>query len=257
MNRASRGRAVWIAWLMMLGGLFVPSSVMAQAPCSCPTPDPGVWIGTAGAGLSMTQGNTDTINFNLSFDVTRDPKTRNIMKWTGLYLRGEQESELVADRLSLGFRDEYKLSSRAYVFGQIDYLRDTFKLIDYLVAPTGGLGYRLVETPSTTFSADGGIGAVWEKNPGIDVSTDAAVTAGEKLEHKITATSTFRHAATALWKADDFADGLYTISVGLGARLSGQLLLSVDLLDTFQNKPPTPTTGKNDVALVTSIAATF
>lgn len=257
MNRASRGRAVWIVWSMMLGGLFAPSSVMAQAPCSCPPPDPGVWIGTAGAGLSMTQGNTDTINFNLSFDVTRDPKTRNIMKWTGLYLRGEQESELVSDRLSLGFRDEYKLSSRAYVFGQINYLRDTFKLIDYLVAPTGGLGYRFVETPSTTFSVDGGVGAVWEKNPGIDVTTDVAATAGEKLEHKITATSTFRHAATALWKADDFADGLYTISVGLGARLSGQLLLSVDLLDTFQNKPPTPTTGKNDVALVTSIAATF
>lgn len=257
MNRVSRGLTVWIVWsAVVLGGVLAPSSAMAQA-CSCPPPDPGVWIGTAGAGLSMTQGNTDTINFNVSFDITRDPKTRNVMKWTGLYLRGEQESELVSDRLSLAFRDEYKLSSRAYVFGQIEYLRDTFKLIDYLVAPTGGLGYRLVETPATTFSVDGGVGAVWEKNPGIDVSTDVAVTAGEKLEHKITATSTFRHAVTALWKADDFEDGLYTISVGLGARLTGQLLLAVDLLDTYKNKPPTASTGKNDVALVTSIAATF
>jgi hypothetical protein len=33
--------------------------------------------------------------------------------------------------------------------------------------------------------------------------------------------------------------------------------LSVDLLDTFKNKPPTADTKKNDVALVTSLAAKF
>lgn len=226
----------------------------AQDP---PPPDPGTWIGTAGAGVALTSGNSDTLNFNVAFDATRDPKTRNVMKWTGLFLRGEQNDALVANRLSLGFRDQYALSARAYTYGQIDYLRDTFKLIDYIVAPTAGLGYKVFDTAATRFSTDAGLGAVWEKNPGLDVLSSMALTAGEQFEHALTATSTLKHAATALWKANDLADGLYTVSIGLATRISEQLQLSVELLDTFKNRPPTAATKKNDVALVTAITAKF
>lgn len=39
--------------------------------------------------------------------------------------------------------------------------------------------------------------------------------------------------------------------------MSDQLQLSVDLLDTFKNRPPTAATKKNDVAVVTAITAKF
>ena len=243
-----------------LAGVMLLSSTslaFAQQPAAPPPPDPGTWIGSASAGLALTSGNSDTLNFNVAFDITRDPKTRNIMKWTGLYLRGEQEGEVTADRLSLAFRDKYALNPRTFVFGQIEYLRDTFKLIDYLVAPTVGVGYKVVDTEPTKFAVDAGLGAVWEKNPDVDVKTNLAITAGEKLEHKLTPTATFKHAATALWKANDFADGLYTISAGLSTKISDQVQLSVELLDTFKNRPPTPETNKNDLALVTNITAKF
>jgi putative salt-induced outer membrane protein YdiY len=237
--------------------LLTSAAAGAQQPAVPPPPDPGTWIGSASAGLALTSGNSDTLTFNVAFDITRDPKTRNIMKWTGLYLRGEQEGELTADRLSLAFRDQYALNPRAFVFGQIEYLRDTFKLIDYLVAPTVGLGYKVVDTEPTKFAVDAGVGAVWEKNPAVDVKTSLAITAGEKLEHALTPTSTIKHAATALWKADDFADGLYTFSVGLATKISEQVQLSIEFLDTFKNRPPTAETKKNDVALVTNITAKF
>ena len=102
MGCVKEGRITLVVWSVFMGALMMPSSLFAQAPCSCPPPDPGVWIGTAGAGLSLTSGNTDTINYNFSFDITRDPKTRNVMRWTGLYLRGDQDDEAVANRLSLG-----------------------------------------------------------------------------------------------------------------------------------------------------------
>jgi putative salt-induced outer membrane protein len=251
-GRAAAFNAVIIA----LAATLFPSSVFAQQPAA-PPPDPGTWIGTAGAGLALTGGNSDTFNFNLTFDATRDPKTRNVMKWTGLFIRGEQEGESVVNRLSLAFRDQYALTKRSFAFGQIDYLRDTFKSIDYLVAPTVGLGHKLIDTEPTKFSVDGGIGAVWEKNPLRDVRTSLALTAGEKVEHALTATSTLKHAATGLWKADDLADGLYTVSIGLGTKISEQFQLSIDLLDTFKNRPPTPATKKNDVALVTALTAKF
>ena len=91
--------------------------------------------GTAGAGVSMTSGNSDNMNYNRSFDVTRTPKARNVMKWTG--------------------------------------------------------------------------------------------------------------------------DGLYTFSIGLATRIPERLQLSIDLLGTFRNRPPTPVTTKNDVAFVTAVTSKF
>ena len=252
----SRVQAARLALLLAAAWLLPTSTVSAQQP-PAQVEDPGTWTGSAGAGLSLTSGNSDTLNFNVAFDLTRDPKTRNVMKFKGLYLRGEQDDATTVNRTSLAFRDQYALSTRAFAFGQVEYLRDTFKLIDYLVAPTAGVGYKVIDTEPTQFAVDGGLGVVWEKNPDFDVRTDVALTAGETLVHKLSSTASLKHAATALWKADDFADGLYTVSVGVAAQLTPRMQLSFDVLDTFKNKPPTPETRKNDVALVTAIVAKF
>ena len=111
--------------------------------------------------------------------------------------------------------------------------------------------------PATKFTVDAGVGAVWEKNPDVDADASVAITAGEKLEHQLTPNATLKHGITALWKADDFADGLYTFSIGLASNISERFQLSCDLLDTFKNRPPTADTKKNDVALVTAVTAKF
>jgi putative salt-induced outer membrane protein len=226
-------------------------------PPPAPAPPPDAWTGTAGAGASITSGNADTVSYNVAFDLTRDPRTRSVQKMKGLYLRGEREGELIANQLALAFRHQFNVTPRLYVFGQLDYLRDTFKRIDYLVAPTFGVGYKVVDTERTKFSVDAGLGAVWEKNPDLDADASAAITAGEKLEHQITATTSLRHAVTALWKADDVADGLYTFSVGVGFKISERLQFTMDLVDTFKNRPPDAATEKNDVVFVTALAAKF
>jgi hypothetical protein len=110
MSVSKRGTVVSAAVAAVLVGLFLPARVLAQQPCPCPpTPDPGVWIGSVGAGLALTSGNSDTMNVNVAFDVTRDPKTRNVMKATGLFLRGEREGDLITNRLSFAFRDQYAI----------------------------------------------------------------------------------------------------------------------------------------------------
>jgi putative salt-induced outer membrane protein len=235
--------------------VVVTSMAFAQAPAA-PEPPP-TWTGSAGAGVAVTAGNSDTMNYNLGFDITRTPQARNVMKWTGLHLRGDQNDVVVVNRTSLGFRDEYILSGRTFLFGQIDYLRDTFKLIDYLVAPTAGVGYKIIDTEPAKFAVDAGVGSISEKNPGVDVRTSAALTAGEKLQVQLTPTAVLKHATTGLWQADDLQDGLYTFSIGVATQISQRVQLSVDLLDSFKNKPPTAATKKNDVALVTAITTKF
>ncbi len=229
----------------------------AQTPAQAPTEPARIWTGTAGAGLSVTSGNSDTKNYNLAFDLTRTPKARNVMRWNGLYLRGSQSDTVVVNRTSLTYRDEYTLSGRTFLFGQLDYLRDTFKRIDYLVAPTAGVGFKLVNTDAAKFLVDVGGGTISEKNPGLDLRTNGAVSASEKLTLQLTPSSSFKHAATGLWNASDFSDSLYTFSVGLGTKISERMQLSIDVLDTYKNRPPNAATQKNDVAFVTAITAKF
>src|SRR5688572_25278838 len=66
----------------------------AQAPQQ-PTP---VYTGNIGGGFALTGGNTDTRNFNLTAGMVRDPKTRNVIKGTAAYLRGDQNDVLNLDR---------------------------------------------------------------------------------------------------------------------------------------------------------------
>jgi putative salt-induced outer membrane protein len=231
----------------------------AQPPAP-PAPPPGpppLWTGSAGFGLSLNRGNTATTNVSVSAEATRDPKTDSLWKFKGLYLRGETNDELAVDRLFLEMRNERSLSARVYAFGQANYLEDQFKDIDYMFAPSGGIGYKLVATPATIFNVDGGLGAKWEKNFDIDLRTDLVVAFSDKFEHKLSPTATVTQGFNALWKADDFGDALYTFTAGLAAALTTRTQMKVELLDTYSSRPPNPAVKSNDVALLTAIVYKF
>ena len=261
-SRKGRVNATTDEILIFLAIAVLGSGALAQAqpatPCPCPPEeDKGLWIGSAGFGLTMNRGNTDTTNINLSFDATYDPKKRDVWKMPMLYLRGDTDGEATVDRLFMQGRYERALSARTFLFGQLQYLRDEFKEIDYLIAPTGGIGYKVVDTPELTFAVDAGAGVKWEKNPGLDVQTSATISAGDRLAWKVSPNATITQGFSALWDADDFGDALYTFSAGLAAGLVRQLELRIELLDTYSTRPPNPAVKKNDVAFLTSIVFKF
>ena len=222
--------------------------VLAQPPA-----EPKIWTVAASAGLALTRGNTDTSTVNAAYDIVYDPKTKNVVKSDGLMIRGVTEGELSASRLGVNIRDEYRISGRVVVFGQNQYLRDAFKNIVFLLAPTGGIGYKVFDTERTKFAVDAGIGGVWEKNTDMDVRASGAVTLGEKFSHALTPTAMLTQSFNGLWKTSDFADSLLTFGVGLAVSMSTRTQLKVELLDTYKNKPPVATVQKNDVAVLMAI----
>jgi putative salt-induced outer membrane protein YdiY len=226
----------------------------APAPPAAPPPP---WSGSAGFGLSLNRGNTATTNLNASFEATHDPKTASVWKFKGLYLRGENNGALAVDRLHLEGRNERNLGTRAYAFGNLQFLEDQFKQIDYLVAPGAGLGYKVVATPATTFNVDGGLGVKLEKNPGLDRRTDPVVTASDKFEHKLSTTAALTQSFGALWKAKDFGDALYTFTAGAAAALTSRTQLKIELLDSYASRPPSAAVKSNDVALLTALVYKF
>lgn len=233
---------------------IVAAMVVSGAPAWAQAPaEPKIWTLAASAGLALTAGNKDTSTANAAYDLVYDPQTRNVVKSDALLIRGKTEGELTASRFGLNVRDEYRLHDGLFVFAQNLYLRDEFKDIDYLLAPTGGLGMKLVDTMQTKLTVDAGVGGVWEKNPGFDVRSSGAVTANEKLTQTLTATATLTQSVTALWKTKEWDDSLYAFGVGVAASISARTQLKVELLDIYKNLPPVPTIKKNDVAVLMAL----
>jgi putative salt-induced outer membrane protein YdiY len=233
--------------------LACSAPAMAQAPPPATPPELTAWTVTAGAGLALTSGNTDTSTVNASYEVVYDPPAQYLIRSDGLMIRGKNEGELSADRLGLNVRSELSLNERAYVFGQNHFLRDRFKSIDYLLAPAAGVGYTMIKTPDTTMAVDLGLGGVWEKNANVGVSASGSLTIGESLSHTLTATTSLTQSFSGLWKTTDFGDSLHVFSLGVSATMSTRTQLKIEVLDTYKNEPPLATVQKNDVAILIAI----
>jgi putative salt-induced outer membrane protein YdiY len=235
---------------LWLSAAWVPAAWAQQAA-------PEGLSGAASFGFSLTQGNTDTLNISLSDDSIYDPKTGNIMRWSALYLRGKQNHVLSVNRVATMFRDEYTVNGRTFVFAQFDWLHDTFKGVDYLIAPTAGVGYKVINNKITTFEVNGGVGGVVEKDTGFPALASGAVTFGERFLYQLSETTTLKEAVTGLLKMNDVGDGLYTFAVGASAKISTRLTLSIDLLDTFKNRPVPGLTHKHDLTVITSVVTKY
>ena len=218
-----------------------------------PAEPPKIWAVTASAGVALTSGNSDTSTVNLAYNLTYDPQTRNVVKSDGLFLHGETEGELSAYRTGLNIRDEYRLTDRVFLFGQNQYLKDEFKDIEYLIAPTGGIGYKLIDTPETKLGVDGSAGVVWEKNTDLETNASGALAVSQRLQQTLTSNTTLTQVFTGLWKTQDLEDALFTLGVSIAASMSTRTQLKIEALDTYKNKPPLPTIQANDVAVLMSI----
>jgi putative salt-induced outer membrane protein YdiY len=238
--------------LLILCAAWAPAATAQQAD-----PVPKGLSGSASFGLSLTQGNTDTLTVNATDDSIYDPKTKNLIKWNALFLRGRQNGVLSVNRVAASVRDEYTVSKHFFMFAQLDALHDTFKGVDYLYAPTGGIGYKAIDTKRTTLDFNAGVGAVLEKDTDVDPTGSGAGTFGEKFVYQFTEAMTLKESLNTLFKENDLADWLYAFDVGASVKINSRFSLSFDLLDTFKNRPVDGLTHKHDLALVTSIVAKY
>lgn len=239
---------------------FVLLAVIARTglaqDCPCPPspPPPPAWITSVGAGLTRTGGNSDTSSYNLAVNVTHDPRGKNVFRGEVVYLRASDSGEATVARTLATFRDEYRMSGRLFAFGELGYQRDRFKLVQYLIAPQAGVGYKIVDGKQVLFAADGGIGGAFEKlEEARDATADLALTAGERVEWKASGTTTVFQKATALWKAGDLGDAYYRFEAGVAAALAKRLELKVAFADDYKTRPALPELDKNDTSLVVSL----
>ncbi len=234
--------------------LVASSLIAADAP---PAPPPPPWQSTIGAGLALTSGNTDTKNFNFSFNTKYDPKTRLLFKAEALYLRGDANGVKQVDKTTANAREEYTISDRTFAFGEVSYLRDPFKAINYFLAPLVGAGYRLINTDVRHLSVDAALGAQTESNTGLGRTSGGAAKAGEDFDWALSPSSKITQKLSGIWKTSNWSDALYHFDAGLTTSIVTRLDLKFSYTYDYKNKPPLPTIKKGDSALVAAVVFKF
>jgi putative salt-induced outer membrane protein len=227
------------------------ASVCAQT-CPCPpTLTPG-WHGSAGAGLALTSGNSDTQSYNVSLALAWDPQKHDVVKVDGLYLKSRVDGEDTAEKAGLGVRGERKLG-RAFLFAEGRLERDRFKDLQYLLSPTAGVGYRLVDRKDVVLSVDAGAGFAFEKLEAQDGTSSGALRAGQSLTWHLSDTARVTQLSRALWKTDDLDDAFYHLEAGIATSVNQRLELKLGVLVDVKNKPAVPGLEKTDRALLASL----
>ena len=242
--------AFFVAAILCMG-------TFARAQTPQPPPAMQVWSGNFGAGLALTNGNTDTKNVNLSMALVRDPKKLSVLRVNGLYLRGDKQSVLIVNQTQFTIRDEINLSTKLFTFAQGTYVKDTFKGISSLFSPSGGIGYRFINTDAMLFAMDTGIGGVWESDIGRPRVTTGAYNAGERFSWKVSPTATVTQSINSLWKTNDWTDSLHNFTAALAVSITSRAQVKMEILDSFKNRPPQPGLKKNDTALITAFVWKF
>jgi putative salt-induced outer membrane protein len=216
-----------------------------------------LWSSSIGAGLALTSGNSDTRNFNFSFNTLYDPKTQRLFKADVIYLLGETDGERQVEKAAANARFERLFEDRAFWFGEVQYLRDPLKEISHLIAPLAGAGYHLIRTNGRKLTIDGAIGAIFEDGAVVGSSTNPAIKAGESFDWQISDASRFTQRLSGLWNADDFSDALYHFDTGLTTTVAERLELKLAYVYDYRNQVPSPEIEKGDSALFAALFFKF
>jgi putative salt-induced outer membrane protein len=238
---------------LVLAFLFAAGvSAQAQNTCPCPPKQTPGWHGSAGAGLAMTSGNSDTQSYNLSLAMTYDPQKQHVIKVDGLYLKSRADGVDTASKSAAGARGERKIG-RAFLFAEGRYERDRFKELSYLLSPVAGVGYKLADGPRLAFSLDAGAGFAFEKLTARESTSSGAVRAGQSFTWQLSDNARLTESTRALWKTGDWDDAFYHLEAGLATSINQRLELKLGVLVDVKNKPASPDIEKTDKALLASL----
>jgi putative salt-induced outer membrane protein YdiY len=241
------------ALVIAVAVLVTPAiSVFAQDTCPCPPeppPEPP-WKTNIGVGFAYTTGNTDTQNLNLTFDVIHDPKTKNVFRADGLWIRNKTDGELSADRAGFAVRDEYTFSGRTFAFFELSYQQDAFKELDYLWTPLVGIGHHLVDSEDVRLTVDGAVGGAFERLLEQDSTSGGTFKIGQSLRWQISESARLTQSVWGLWKFEDRSDSYYHFDLSLSSSVTGWMEIKLSLVDDYKNTPASPELEKNDLALL-------
>ena len=140
--------------------VFLAASGATFADDAPPPPPQDAWIGKGQVGFLESKGNTSAESINANVDVWRfDGPWKNEIYLADLY--GKNNSIVSAERFEAREQTNYSISSDVFAFGALRYEHDLFDGFQYQASVATGMGYKFINTKTTTLSAQVGAGYRW------------------------------------------------------------------------------------------------
>ena len=218
-----------------------------------------LWSGSADAGLSLTQGNADTLTVAVGAQVARaTTRDKTSVYFASLFARNSTtgESLTTASAVRGGLRYDFNLSDRLFAFGSSDIEYDKFQELDLRLVLGGGLGYKVAKTERTNF--DLFVGGAFNQeyfSTGLNRKSGELIL-GEEVTNKLSSVSSLAQRAVLYPNLSETGEYRFSFDTTAVTRLNKSLGWQVTLSDRFISNP-IPGTKKNDLLLTTGLRVTL
>jgi hypothetical protein len=186
------------------------------------------WSGYANLGGTIRSGNTDQVDYTARVGtVRRSVRNRTVIDYIGNITRIDSEDTSNNHRVTLGW-DRF-LSKRLFLnLIGLEWYRDPFQNIANRWTVTAGLGYEIVDTARTSWTALAG--PAWQSTnwksvpPGDDDSASSmALRIGTRFDHEFTGSIDYYAYYNAFFTDEESGTYTHHFDTGLKIELIGDL----------------------------------
>lgn len=272
MKKQNHYRLSTVFGALALAVMAVASPVQAQ---DAKAEDKG-WESTAGAGVSLSRGNTKNFLATISADSQRKWSKDEVLLGakagygkTSTPAPGPGQNETRTEGYIKGNSQfNHLFSERAYGALRADALNDGIADIAYRISIAPLAGYYFIKSATTTLSGD--VGPAWvverlgpapdDVLPARDGEQGArgylALRVGERFEHKFAGGARLLQTADLTPEVENWENYVLNFGVSLSAPLTKALSMTVAADDTYDHQPA-PGRLKNDFKLTAGLAYKF
>ncbi len=212
------------------------------------------WDTTAGLGLNLTQGNSESVAG--AANILSKGAWKNYAITLGADANyGEQSSVKSVESFRVYGQYDRKLSESFYVFGRAEYYHDAIADIEYRVKLSPGFGWHLIKNDKVTFDVELGPGYVFQKLGSLSDSY-ATLRVGDRFTYKLSDRARIWQAAEFVPAVEDFGNYLISAEIGVEADLTKKMSLRTVIQDEYTSTPAAAR-KKNDIKLITSVNYKF
>ncbi|MGD9874058.1 MAG: YdiY family protein [Kiritimatiellia bacterium] len=231
---------------LMIGLLVIGAAAMAGAQ------EEKVmgWKNSAGVGLTMTDGNSETLVANASAKSEHTAEAGILtLGIEGNYGEADDEKNVENAKALANYKRTYD-AFYAYLDGNVLY--DDIAAIDYRATVGPGLGKFLVDSDKTKLGIEAGVAYIFEDVA--DVTEDyAALRLAQNFSRQISETAKIFESVEYLPEIEDFDNYLLNGEVGIEAAINSSASIRVSVKDKYDS---TPGEGleENDVSLIAALS---
>lgn len=217
------------------------------------------WSGFLDTGLSLTRGNSETLNFALSGQAVRKTSRDTITAYgSSVYASNGTggPTKTTANSIGGGIRVDLNLTNRLYAYGLTDFYHDEFQQLDLRNILGGGMGFHVIRTKPTTFDVYGGgvFNQSYYSTPLTQRTGEIMV--GEFLSHAFSNRMTFDERFEFFPNISNSGEYRYTFGTHAVTKLSRWLAWQVSFTDLYVSNPPIGVRNNDDI-LSTGLRLTF